>query len=298
MKALLFFFSLVCTTSVLAQQIPNLTTFDPDDVLVGDDTFPKVLLVGSFHFDYPNLDEHVIGAEDQIDVKAPDRQAEMKELLDYLARFRPNKIVVERRPGRKVNEYYRAYLAGERELGRSEIEQIAFRLGERFKIDSLIPGDAGSLSYSLYYHPDSTVLQPLLDTVFADDGTENPVADTLDKRYFELYALEDKMDAGHTLLEIFQYANHPDRIRRGHGHYLQFGSRHNPDALAIGWYSRNLRIFRNIQRAATSPNDRILVLFGSGHLGILRQQVESTPAMQLVEFGDLEQRTDVRSGER
>ena len=50
------------------------------------------------------------------------------------------------------------------------------------------------------------------------------------------------------------------------------------------WYARNLRIFRNIQAIATEPDDRIMVIFGAGHLGILRQQLESYPGMELVEF--------------
>ena len=286
-KAICLFFALGYGTCVLAQRIPDLTIFDPDDLLVGADTPPKVLLVGTFHFAYPNLDAHVTSEGDRVNVQDENRQVEVRELLDYLARFRPNKIVVERRPGSTVNDTYREYLAGNHELGPGEIEQLAFRLGERFGVDSLIIGDAHSLSNSLNYHRDSTVLRPILDSIFAPNESDNRVADTLDKRYYQLYALEDKMDARATLLEIFWYNNRPDRIRRGHGHYLQFTSDRDADALALWWYSRNLRIFRNIQRAATSPEDRVLVLIGAGHLGILRQQLESTPAMELVEFGEL-----------
>ena len=286
-KATLLLCSLAYGSCLLAQTVPDITTFDPDDVLIADDSLPKVLLVGTFHFDYPNLDAHVTRAEDRVDVEDAQRQAEVRELLSYLARFRPNKIIVERRPGSTVNDQYRAYLAGERELEPDEIDQLAFRLGKQFGIDSMTIGDASSLANSLYENPDSSVLHPLLDSLFADHKSDNPVADTINKRYFELYALEDRMDAKATLLEIFQYNNRPDRIRRGHGHYLQFTSERDADALALWWYSRNLRIFRNIQRAATSPNDRILVLFGAGHLSILHQQLESTPAIVLVEFGSL-----------
>ncbi|WP_116107152.1 DUF5694 domain-containing protein [Lewinella sp. IMCC34191] len=286
-RFLALLFIVVYGSYALAQHAPDLQSFDPDDVLVVGDNLPKVLLVGTFHFDYPNLDAHVTSAEDRVDVKDAQRQAEVRELLDYLARFRPNKIVVERQPGSSVNDQYRSYLAGERELRADEIEQLAFRLGKQFGMDSLVLGDASPLSYTLSEHPDSAILHPLLDSIFADGQSDNAVADTINSRYFQLYQLEDRMDTQQSLLEIFRYNNRPDRIRRGHGHYLQFTSDRSADALALWWYSRNLRIFRNIQRAATSPDDRILVLFGAGHLGILRQQLESTPAMQLVEFGDL-----------
>lgn len=280
----LLLLTIICT-SVRAQKVPDINTFDPDEILIGKAKRPQILLVGSFHFNYPNLDSHKTSAEDQVDVKTAAKQAELRELIDHIAQFKPNKIVVERRSGSNVNDTYRAFLAGKHELGKGEIQQLAFRLGEKFGIDSLTLGDDRTLSNSLYWHKDSLVLRPLMDSLFS---AEDPNADTtLDKRYYELYDLEDKMEARSRLLDVFKYMNKPHRIKRGHGHYLEFDSDQAPDALAIWWYSRNLRIYRKIQKATTSPDDRIMVLFGAGHLGILRQQFESSPAYELVEFGEL-----------
>ncbi|MTB51330.1 DUF5694 domain-containing protein [Lewinella sp. W8] len=260
--------------------------FNPDDILVQGDQQPQILLVGTFHFDYPGLDSHKTAAEDQVDVKSEKRRAEVEELLDYIARFKPNKIVVERRKGSKINENYRRYLEEGFELPRSEIYQLGFRLGKRFDVDTLVLGDAFTFSNSLYWHRDSLMLRPILDSIFADvEGNTDTV---IDRRYYQLYDHEDEMLKNSTLLEHFKYENDVFRIRRGHGHYLEFESDLGPDALAIWWYSRNLRIYRNIQKATTSPDDRILVLFGAGHLGILRQQFESSPKYKLIDFADLE----------
>jgi hypothetical protein len=280
----LLFLTIICT-SVRAQKVPDINTFNPDEILIGKDKRPQILLVGSFHFNYPNLDSHVTSKEDQVDVKTAEKQAELRELINYIAKFKPNKIVVERRSGSTVNDVYHEYLAGEHELGKGEIQQLAFRLGKQFGIDTLILGDDRTLSQSMYWHKDSLVLRPLMDSLFS---AEDPTTDTtIDKRYYQLYDLEDKMEARSRLLDIFKYMNKPHRIKRGHGHYLEFDSNEAPDALAIWWYSRNLRIYRKIQKATTSPDDRIMVLFGAGHLGILRQQFESSPAYELVEFGEL-----------
>ncbi len=276
---------LLLCTCVSAQTTRDITTFDPDEVLIQGDKLPKVLLVGSFHFDYPDLDSHKTSAEDRVDVKTVKKQAELRELLDYIARFKPNKIVVERRSGSRVNDVYRKYLNGEHELGKGEIQQLAFRLGKQFEIDTLILGDAFTFSNSLHWHKDSSVYRPMIDSLFS---TEDPNWDTLiDTRYYQLYEMEDKLEANAQLLDVFQYMNDPHRIRRGHGHYLEFESDESVDALAIWWYSRNLRIYRKIRQSTTSPDDRILVLFGAGHLGILRQQFESSPAYELVDFSDL-----------
>jgi hypothetical protein len=47
--------------------------------------------------------------------------------------------------------------------------------------------------------------------------------------------------------------------------------------------NRNLRIFRNVQRISAAPGERILVIYGSGHLPLLRYMAEASPEYELVE---------------
>ena len=53
------------------------------------------------------------------------------------------------------------------------------------------------------------------------------------------------------------------------------------------WYNRNLRIFRNIQQLANKGHQRILALFGAGHVQILNRLAESSPEFERIQFGDL-----------
>jgi hypothetical protein len=46
--------------------------------------------------------------------------------------------------------------------------------------------------------------------------------------------------------------------------------------LVSDWYARNLKIYANLTRIAESPNDRILVLYGAGHLKLLQQFVKDS----------------------
>jgi predicted proteasome-type protease len=48
------------------------------------------------------------------------------------------------------------------------------------------------------------------------------------------------------------------------------------------YYKRNLRIFANIEDVA-EPGDRILVIFGAGHLPYLRPLIEASPQMEFVD---------------
>ena len=80
-------------------------------------------------------------------------------------------------------------------------------------------------------------------------------------------------------------------MRRNFGAYLvddyKLGETKGADILAMDWYDRNLRIFRNLQNIDAKPNDRILVLFISGHIAILDQLLASSPEYQYIQFNDL-----------
>ena len=64
--------------------------------------------------------------------------------------------------------------------------------------------------------------------------------------------------------------------------YDQFG----PDFTTGWWFNRNLRIFRNIQRLNTTAEDRILVIYGAGHMNLLNIFFESSPEYELLEVND------------
>ena len=117
--------------------------------------------------------------------------------------------------------------------------------------------------------------------------------DSLSARYTRLFDSETEYVNTHTLLEYLTYLNSDKRIRRDYGAYLRgdfkLDQYRGADALAMHWYSRNLRIFRNIQRIPTKPTDRILVLYGAGHMGILKQLFECSPEYNLIKFESLKE---------
>jgi hypothetical protein len=50
----------------------------PDSILIAGDSLPHVLLLGTFHFDYPDLDAHVTAKDERVDVLSPERQQELQ----------------------------------------------------------------------------------------------------------------------------------------------------------------------------------------------------------------------------
>lgn len=263
----------------------------PDDILIGDRNIPQVMVVGTFHFGYPNLDAYKINEDDQVDIRSLAKQKEVEELVSYLAQFKPTKIVVEggRNSGYIIRRYER-WLAGG-ELAPNEIDQLAFRLMKQFELDTLYGCDAPGLTYTMSQHPDSLALNRFVDEIFA--GYDWQSDDPMDQIYTDFYDAETKLTLTMPLLDYFKHLNSDAVVKRYHGAYLigdfKADDYRGADALAMYWYSRNLRIFRNIQQVVESPNDRILVLFGAGHSSILKQQFESTPEFELIEFNELDQ---------
>ena len=264
---------------------------NPDSILIGNKKLPKVLLVATWHFNYSGLDAHQVEEKDRINIYSDRRQKELEELLDYLAEFKPTKILVE---SAKITGYllknYERYKNGERELYANERSQIGMRLVDRFKLDTIYGVDAWPLLLELNDNRDTLQPKGYTDKIlerhyFGGD-------DEISKKYTKFYEYNTKMTVEKTLLENFKYLNSDKVITRYFGNYVaggQFESENyeGPDALSMFWLNRNVRIFKNIKDIDYNENDRILILFGTAHIPILRFFFESSPEFELVNFNEL-----------
>ena len=244
----------------------------------------QVLVVGTFHFDYPGLDELKTKESDKIDVLKEPKKSEVTELVKYIKKFKPTKIAIEARPGYGWNEKFRAYKNGEHRNKRGERYQLAMRVGMDLGLDTLYTIDASALSSDIYK----------LDSIFAQSLT-NKIDWELEDPYWKIaeqyFEYEEKQYKNTHILDIFKNMN----TRQGHntnfGLYLTgsfaTGEGQGADHLSMWWYNRNARIFANLINITESPEDRILVIFGNGHAAILRQFLEASPQYDFIEFSDL-----------
>ncbi|HEV8538748.1 MAG TPA: DUF5694 domain-containing protein [Bacteroidota bacterium] len=241
----------------------------------------KVLVVGTFHFHYPNLDVNKIEDKDKIDVLIEPKRSEVTELVNYIKKFKPTKIAIEASPGWNAREKLKKYKAGEYRNERDERFQLAMRLANELALDSLYSIDAESFDNDLM-KLDSAFIQKL----FKDFDFKS--SDSYDTLYREWYDYEDKLPSRVNLLEYFKHLNSEEVHKLGHGAYLvgdfKLDNERGPDILSIWWYNRNLRIFRKLQEITESKNDRILIIIGNGHVSILRELLESSPEYEFIEF--------------
>ena len=91
-----------------------------------------------------------------------------------------------------------------------------------------------------------------------------------------------------TVREMLSYINSREAIQLNHSIYLITNKVGKDDIypgaeLVSEWYKRNLLIFSNIQRLVESPQERLLVIYGQGHAKLLKQFIEDSHDMELVE---------------
>ena len=245
----------------------------------------KVLVVGTFHMDYPGLDVNKTADEDKIDVLVEPKKSEVTELVEYIKAFKPTKIAIEAFQDWKATDKLKGYNKGEFRDERDERFQIAIRLASELKLDTLYSINATSYDEDLL-KLDSIYFEKLFrDFDFQSDDPYN--------EYYQKWFKEETRSISNTnLLEYFKHINSRESHQYGFGVYLvgdfKLDNGRGADILSIWWYNRNLRIFRKLQEITESTKDRILVVFGNGHAEILRQLLESSPEYEFIEFDNIQ----------
>jgi len=262
---------LVTAVVALALALPRVSRDPPV-------TRAEIMILGTFHMGNPGRDVHNLEVDD---VLSPTRQREIAELIEVLRRYRPTKIAVEAPVrSRTIAERYESYVAGEYTLSRNEIDQIGLRLAKALN------------------HP--TVLSVDEDGEFPFYRVHNYARANGREAQFD--SLQDSIGARverqaeylrtHTVLETLEIMNADSNVARAVGEYygyVPFGEPFEyagPDLIAR-WFERNIRIYRNVRALITSPEDRLLVIYGAGHLGWLRQMVHDDPGVRLRKLSEL-----------
>jgi Family of unknown function (DUF5694) len=238
----------------------------------------EVLVLGVYHMSNPGRDVVNMQADD---VLAPKRQAEIAEVIAVLKRFHPTKIAVEAGfDDDAISKRYGDYLAGRHELTRDETEQIGFRLAKELGHKWVYPVDAdGEFPFPR-----------LADYAKAHGRTKE--FDTLMREIGERVKAANAYLASHTVLETLLHMNSDEHVTEDVGFYYRQAHLGEPwdwagADLVSDWFRRNMRIYSNVVQLVDSPNERVLVIFGAGHLGWLQHDFASDPTLRLrklVEF--------------
>ena len=237
----------------------------------------EVLVLGVYHMNNPGHDIFNTQADD---VLAPKRQAEIAQVVETLKKFNPTKIAVERDIyDRNFAKRYDDYLAGKYELTRNEIDQLGLRLAKELGLKTVHAVDVdGDFPWMRFVN-------------YAKGSGRTKEVDALTGEIGAMVKAQNAYLASHTILETLLYMNADEKVAQDVGFYYRQAEFGEPgdwagaDLLA-DWFRRNIRIYANVMRIIEAPTDRVLVIYGAGHLGWLRDDFAGNPGVRLRKLGE------------
>ncbi len=223
----------------------------------------KVMLLGVYHFHNPGLDLVKTKDTDILSVKC---QQEIRNIVDILAKYKPNKVFFETHPSnqQKMDSLYNVYL-DKGSNDKNEITQIGFRLMKQIGLKKSYCVDAnGSFP---------------ADSLIKTWQTNNQKA-YFDEFMAEIKSIETEMNRqiseNMSIKKRLQLVNEKSHRMMAFSFYsksiiMKAGQKGNfiGADLAHEWYKRNIRIYSNIIRELEDTDNTIFVMFGASHQSVL-----------------------------
>lgn len=240
----------------------------------------KIMTLGVFHFDYPNLDAVQTKEEDKITVLDEPFQSEIIAICKAIEEFNPSIIAIEGVPAIQpiIDSLYQQYKADKFELKKNEIYQLGFRLGKQLQLDKIYCVDNQGKHYE---H---------VEAIFQDSVRLSKFEDYFINSRDTVYELPISTAKVSSVIDVLYASNEPQKIKESLAPYLLHPFKyeeHEGDFTGVDfesgrWFNRNLRIFRNIQRIPHNSDDRILLIIGSGHLNLLNLFFDTSREFEFV----------------
>lgn len=255
----------------------------------------QIVLLGTFHYG-ATTDKN----KQEFDALAANRQAEIAQVDELLAKYNPDKIFVEHEPSQqaKWDKIYADYKQGIEPTGndlRNEIFQLGIKTAKRNNkptgvicVDYQVPTN---FEAALKNATDE-VERNYIRQVQAINAAPDP-KNTNEKFLFLPFQPSPDFKvlslAQANLRDYYLWLNSPEAIVRNHyinDHYLAlaFGEGENYMGAEYEslWYNRNLKILTNILRNASLEDNRYLLIIGAGHIKTLRDFFAGNPYFEIV----------------
>ena len=246
----------------------------------------KAMVLGVFHFDNPGLDSYK--PKYSFNIFEEKRQRELELLLNKIADYKPTKILLEWdriEMDSIANERFQKFLNGTFSIDdkSSEVYQIGFKLAKKLGHRKIYCSDASADWFGVELDWDNYDAD-----IYLKSKGQYKKSTRYD--YQSFYEQSDSLKTVLSLPDYLSLINIPRNRLKDHQAYLTEtileGAGDNylgADAVAK-WYRRNLRIFANAYDLTDfDREERLLLLYGSGHVWQLRQFFIDSPDFEYVE---------------
>ena len=211
------------------------------------------------------------------------RQAEVLEVTEKIKQFRPDKIFIEMpaEQQQRLDSNFNKYKAGELKLGASETHQIAYRVAKELNHAGLYAVDYTEANFPF----DSLMKSATAAKQFEFLGMIKQTIESIEKDFNE--SLKTK-----TIKDILLHHNSPGMMQIAVGMYYEFlvageKGNHVGSYLTSEWWRRNMVIYENVLKRLDGKEERILILFGSGHTALLNEMMKYNQKLELVPLADV-----------
>ncbi len=246
----------------------------------------KAMVLGVFHFDNPGLDSYK--PKYPFNILEEKRQGELELLLNKIAEYKPTKILLEWdriEMDSIANERFQKYLNGTFSIDdkSNEVYQIGFKLAKKLGHRKIYCSDASADWFGVELDWDNYDAD-----IYLKSKGQYEKSTRYD--YQSFYEQSDSLKTVLSLPDYLAMINSPRNRLKDHQAYftetILEGAGDNylgADAVAK-WYRRNLRIFANAYDLTDfDREERLLLLYGSGHVWQLRQFFMDSPDFEYVE---------------
>lgn len=235
----------------------------------------KVLLLGCFHFDNPGLD---VARFEDANIVSAKRQQEVREVVDSLKKFRPDKIFVEVPVEfqAKMDSNVIKYKNGQFTLMATETHQLGYRLAKELNLPSL---------YAVDYRDSKFPYDSLVKS--AMEANQFTLLENMKKTIDSIQEAFNASLKNNTIREIL-LSHNTNRVNDLQvGTYFDFlvagkENNHIGSYLTSEWWRRNMVIYENILKRLSGKEQKILVIFGSGHTALLQVMMKYNKNFEIV----------------
>ncbi len=237
-------------------------------------TRPHVLLIGSGHWSNPGKD--MIASEFD-DMLSPRRQREIADCIERLVAFAPTKVALEVSDERtaQLQDEYRRYLASRFRLTANERHQLGLRLAAACGHDRIYGIDWHDREHPIGWDQAISFAKTYgqLDLIVVFGMDREAIAR---KEREETAATRRK-----SVVRMILDAHEPANLAESHKVYADLalvgeGETYVGADVILRWYERNMKIFVNLARITTSPEDRVVIIIGAGHVPLLTHFIEGS----------------------
>lgn len=238
----------------------------------------QILLIGTFHFENPGLDVAKINT---FNVMSDKSQKELENITTKIKNFDPDKIFVEwnYKEQDRLDKFYAKNTDSLLHKNADERVQIALRSAKKLSHKKLFAIDYKEASF-----PYDSLMKGM---------KEANQLDLIQKNLDEMAALEkdqNQKNAKYSLTELLINYNTKEYNSKDMNWYFETANKAGKTDNFVGaylvseWYRRNLYMYSLIQKMTESKDDKIMVLLGAGHAGMLREFIAHDPTFELVEL--------------